>query len=83
MKRYYVLFSNHTSGTKFYQEAKAEGIKAVISPTPRELSKCCGISLMIDEKDVEKIEKLAEDKKLDYLSIEYVEKDENRTRRYC
>ena len=51
--QHYVIFPNHDNGMRLYQELKKQGISAVISPTPRTVSKCCGISLMIEEKDVE------------------------------
>ena len=34
---------------------------AQISPTPRELSVCCGISLLIHQEDIDAIRKLAEE----------------------
>jgi hypothetical protein len=36
-------------------------IKYTISPTPRELSICCGISIMINKEDRELVEKLIEE----------------------
>lgn len=51
MTQYYVLFHNHNDGIALYQELKKLELKITIAPTPRSLSKCCGISLLIDEKD--------------------------------
>lgn len=42
-----------------YSTLKKNDIYAQISPTPRELSVCCGVSLLIKEEDIEKIRKLA------------------------
>ena len=51
---------------------------------PRTVSKCCGISLMIEEKDVEAVEKCASDHGIEILQIVAVEKDLNPRRdRYC
>ena len=46
--QHYVLFPNHDNGMRLYKELKALGVRAVISPTPRTASKCCGISLMVE-----------------------------------
>ena len=48
--QHYVIFPNHDNGMRLYQELKKQGTSAVISPTPRTVSKCCGISLMIEER---------------------------------
>jgi hypothetical protein len=67
---YYVLFQNHTDAMAMYRTLKSSGIFAQISPTPRELSVCCGVSLLIRGDDVEEIRNIASQRKLDYLSIE-------------
>ena len=73
--QYYVLFPNHDNGMRLYKKLKEEGVGAVIAPTPRSASKCCGISLLVKEKDIERIE---------ILDIAAVEKDVNPGRdRYC
>ena len=66
---YYVLFQNHTDATAMYRSLKSKSVYAQISPTPRELSVCCGVSLLIHGEDVEQIKKIAEEESLDYLSI--------------
>ena len=53
--QYYVLFPNHDNGMRLYKKLKEEGVGAVIAPTPRSASKCCGISLLVKEKDIERI----------------------------
>lgn len=84
MKQYYVLFNNHENGIRLKKELNNEKIKAVISPTPRKLSKCCGISLMIDEEDIDKIREIADKKKIEILEIDWIERDVNPNRdRYC
>ena len=67
---YYILFQNHTDATAMYRTLKSSGIYAQISPTPRELSVCSGVSLLIHGEDVEHIRELAAEKKLNYLSID-------------
>jgi hypothetical protein len=53
-----------------YRTLKKKSIYAQISPTPRELSVCCGVSLLIHGEDVEQIKKIAETEHLNYLSID-------------
>ena len=53
-----------------YRALKAEGLNVRISPTPRELSVCCGVSLLILEEDVETIKGIAAEQKLSYIKIE-------------
>ncbi len=56
--RYYVLFPSHTEGMKMEKLLREEKVKYTIVPTPRELSDCCGISIMYNKEDEEKIKKL-------------------------
>lgn len=67
---YYVLFKNHTESMAMYRSLKAKGLNARISPTPRELSVCCGVSLLVLEEDVEYIRAVASEENLAYISIE-------------
>ena len=81
---YYVLFNNHENGLKLHKLLRSEGLKAVISPTPRALSKCCGISIMIEESEMNEVRRVVEENDVEIISIEYVEKDINPNRdRYC
>ena len=52
-----------------YRSLKGKGMYAQISPTPRELSVCCGVSLLVHGEDVKTIEEIAEAERLAYLSI--------------
>ena len=80
----YVLFPNHDNGMRLYKELKALGVRAVISPTPRTASKCCGISLMVEEEDLDTIQSCAKDRGIEILKIAAVERDLNPKRdRYC
>lgn len=54
----YVLFPNHTEGLKLERHLKVAKIKYTITPTPRELSHCCGISIRIQPRDKEKLKHL-------------------------
>ena len=66
---YYVLFQNHTDAMAMYRALKKCSIYAQISATPRELSVCGGVSLLIHGEDVEEIKAIAEAESLNYLSI--------------
>ena len=58
MKQYYILFKNHDNGMRLYNSLKSKNIKATIAPTPRVASKSCGISLLINKDDIEKIREI-------------------------
>lgn len=82
--QHYVLFPNHDNSMRLYKELKAIGVRAVIAPTPRQASVCCGVSLMVEEKDLEVIEKCVKDHDIEILKIAAVERDINPHRdRYC
>jgi hypothetical protein len=66
---YYVLFQNHTDAMAMYRTLKEMGIYAQISPTPRELSVCCGVSLLVHGEDTDEIRRIASEKPLEYLKI--------------
>ncbi len=53
-----------------YRTLKKKSVYAQISPTPRELSVCCGVSLLIHGEDVETIKAIAAEDGLNYLSID-------------
>ena len=67
---YYVLFQNHTDAMAMYRSLKSKSVYAQISPTPRELSVCCGVSLLVKGEDVDRIKETAENEHLNYISIE-------------
>ena len=84
MKQYYILFDNHTDGMAMHEMLKNQKIKSVIAPTPRALSVCCGISIMINEEDLPVISDLIKKKKMRYMGIEGVEQSfQNKRDRYC
>lgn len=84
MIQHYVLFPNHDNGMRLYKELKARGIRSTIAPTPRAASKCCGISLLIKEEDLEGVQLCIAEHNIDTLGIAEIEKDVNPNRdRYC
>lgn len=71
-EHYYILFKNHTDGTAMYHALRDAGLSAQIAPTPRQLSVCCGVSLIIQPEEIPAIKKLAEEQELEYVKIEGV-----------
>ncbi|WP_207750703.1 DUF3343 domain-containing protein [Anaeromonas gelatinilytica] len=59
----YVLFPSHSDGLALEKKLKEKSMKYTISPTPRNLSKCCGISIMIDPKILEDVKSIIEENK--------------------
>ncbi|SHI81098.1 DUF3343 domain-containing protein [Lutispora thermophila] len=48
---YYILFNTHTDGLNMAKRLKESNIKYTITPTPRQLSKCCGIAIKYEHED--------------------------------
>ena len=82
--QHYVLFPNHDNGMRLYKELKNLGVRATIAPTPRTASKCCGISLMVREEDLDIIRTCIKENEIEILKIAAVERDINPRRdKYC
>lgn len=84
-KEYYIIFPNVENGLKLNELLKAEKVSVTIAPTPREATKCCGISLLIkNEDDIPIIKKCIEDNEIDIISIfETVNKRDPMRNRFC
>ncbi len=81
---FYVLFKNHENGLKLNSKLKENGLHSMISPTPRSLSKCCGISLIVDENELDEVRRVIEENNIEIITIESIERDINPNRdRYC
>jgi len=80
MKKYYVLFPNHYNGIKLNDILQKSGIKTTIAPTPRELSNCCGISLVINEEDITEVEQIIAHEQIEIIRIVSVNKRNDLTR---
>lgn len=44
---YCILFDNHEQAVSLHAELKNQGFHSAIAPTPRSLTVCCGVCLMI------------------------------------
>lgn len=64
MIKYYVLFGSTNDGLAFEKVLKENNLKYTIVPTPRILSKCCGISIMVNEELLDEIKLLMNEKNL-------------------
>ncbi len=73
---WYILFPNHHMGLRLKKELDSQDIKAMISPTPREASTSCGISLIVEEKDIPAIKRIIEGKHIQVLDIVSIQKKE-------
>lgn len=82
---YYVIFPNVENGLKLNELLKAEKISVTISPTPREATKCCGISLLIRNKDdIPAVKKCVADNNIEILDIfETVNKKDPMRNKFC
>lgn len=71
-ERFYILFPSHTEGMKLEAILKKKNIKYTIVPTPRQLSVSCGISIMYNKEDGDKISKLIDDNNVSIIGMKSV-----------
>ena len=55
----YVLFSSHTDAMQLYELARAGGVDARISPTPRQARSSCGVALLVSCDEALAVERAA------------------------
>lgn len=78
MKCYrYILFDNHEQAVKLHRELRDAGFAVTIAPTPRALSVCCGVAVMVDERDGEAVQNYLLSHDCAYRSIEKLEQEFN------
>lgn len=49
---FYILVESSTTGFALYQKLRDAGCKTRISPVPRGLQACCGMSLLVNPEDM-------------------------------
>ena len=49
---FYILVESSTAGMALYTALRAQGCKVRISPVPRGLQACCGVSLLVNPEDM-------------------------------
>ena len=59
--RYYIVFPNHHQGLRLNKILNELGIRNQIAPTPRAASLSCGISLIVEPDNLEKIKQVIAD----------------------
>ena len=71
MKNYYILFANYTEVLLLQDILKANGHKARITPTPRTIqgSVPCGMSLLVNEEDIEGVRACIRENEASYVDI--------------
>ncbi|MDF2678382.1 MAG: hypothetical protein K0Q97_2734 [Bacillota bacterium] len=82
---YYVIFQNVDNGLKLNEILKSQKISVTIAPTPREATKCCGISLLIKNKsDIPKVKECIEHNQIEIIDIFEMESKRNPRRdKFC
>ncbi|MGL4731345.1 MAG: DUF3343 domain-containing protein [Clostridium sp.] len=70
MDKYYILVFNNThEAMKAESVCKSENIKPTMMPTPSYITKSCGISLKVNEDQIENIKQLIKNEKLTIKSM--------------
>jgi hypothetical protein len=81
---YYVLFFGHTSGMALYEYVRKLGIRVRISPAPRAATSCCGMSLLVEEAELEAVKGCIERSGIEIDKIVALPRQINPKRdRYC
>ncbi|MDR1874517.1 MAG: DUF3343 domain-containing protein [Synergistaceae bacterium] len=81
---WYVLFPNHTQGLLLDRLLRGAGIRAAIVPTPRALSKSCGMALRVDEESLPAVRLIVNENRIEILDIASLPDDINPGRdKYC
>lgn len=70
MEHYYMLFNNSNEAFAMHQAMDQAGLSSRIAPTPRQLSICCGVTLLIEYEEIPAIKELAREKDLSFLGIQ-------------
>lgn len=71
---HYILFPSHTEGMKLEEKLKENKIKHTISPTPRELTTCCGISIIYNFHDEDKIKNIINENHINIIGLKSLTK---------
>jgi len=69
----YVLFPNHLEGLKLEKLLKKENIKYTITPAPRELSSCCGITIRINPNITKRVQEIIDNNEVSITNIRSLE----------
>lgn len=85
MEKTWLLFHDVKSAMTLYQRLKDAGLQISISPTPREASKCCGVSILLDDPaDTDRASEIAKAEEIELRGIHRMQADFNPKRdKYC
>lgn len=84
--KYYITFDTYEDSMAMHDDLDKSSISNKISPAPLDLIEgvCCGVSIMIEPSDKEKIDKYLCDTKLKYLKFVKADRTFKPKRdRYC
>lgn len=70
-----IVFKNTMDAIKTEGELKKSNIKAIVMPTPTQISKSCGISIKFDTVDLDLIKNKVNDKSITIKNIYIKEYD--------
>lgn len=71
--KHYILFPSYNSGLLLESKLKKSGIKYTIAPAPRQLSSCCGISIMYSKEDEDKIKEIIQQNSIEVSGFHSIE----------
>ena len=77
---YYILFDSHEQAMKLYNELNKAGIRLIVSPTPRSLSICCGVSLRLTDDKYEQVSAFLKSNSCEYKKVCKIEQEFNTQR---
>ncbi len=70
---YYMLFDNHEQAVRMYRNLKKKGAGVQIAPTPRALTKCCGVAIMLEEDQIDIVREYIHGHEDEYKTLEKLE----------
>lgn len=81
---YYILFHTHTEGMALYHIMRERGAEVKISPAPRAASVSCGMSLLVEPEEIDKVRSIIKETAAEYDRIVELPKQINPRRDvYC
>lgn len=84
MRNYYILFDSHEQAVQLHSQLRTAGLTSAIAPTPRAITVCCGVALLIREEDIAAVRAYLDTHSCVYRSVESIEQTFNPRRdSYC
>lgn len=77
MLNYYILFDNHEQAIKMHRDLQKAEVASIITPTPRNASLCCGVSLRVKKEDYMKLENFLKLNTAVYREVKEIEENFN------